>query len=142
MSEKCAIVEEFAAAWSQMDLDQIMSFMTEETVYHNIPMAPLKGLDAIRTFIQGFVAGALLTGILATLVFYAPDSVQAQNKKKKFQELVTGGIPDEFGELKSVTEQSGKLKMFFVDENNKIRIVEMSGGNKVVMKAYVIERPY
>ena len=97
-----------------------------------------------RRFIQGFLAGTVLTGALATLIFFVPGSVEAQNKKKKgkFMEVVAGGIPAEYGDVKAVTEQSGKLKMIFVDENNKIRIVEMSGGNKVVHKAYVIERPY
>ena len=97
-----------------------------------------------KRFIQGFLAGTVLTGALAMLVFFVPGSVEAQKRKKKgeFQEVAAGGIPAEYGDLKAITEQVGKLKMIFVDENNKIRIVEMSGGNKVVAKAYVIERPY
>ena len=50
------VVREFCDAWSDSDLDRIMSFFTDDAVYHNIPMEPVVGTDAIRTFIEGFTA--------------------------------------------------------------------------------------
>jgi limonene-1,2-epoxide hydrolase len=50
------IVREFCDAWSRGDLDHIMSFFAEDAVYHNIPMDPVVGTEAIRTFIEGFTA--------------------------------------------------------------------------------------
>lgn len=59
MSEAQAtdVVTKFCAAWERVDIDEIMSFFAEDAVYHNIPMAPLVGKDAIRTTIAGFAAG-------------------------------------------------------------------------------------
>ena len=54
MSDNLAIVEDFIAAFNANDLDKIMSFFAEDAIYHNIPMAPVEGLEAIRGVIQGF----------------------------------------------------------------------------------------
>ncbi len=50
------LVRAFCDAWSGSDLDQIMSFFADDAVYHNIPMDPVVGTEAIRTFIEGFTA--------------------------------------------------------------------------------------
>ena len=54
MSDNLAIVEDFIAAFNANDLDKIMSFFADDAIYHNIPMAPVEGLEAIRGVIQGF----------------------------------------------------------------------------------------
>lgn len=58
MSDPDALVREMCAAWAQPDPDRIASFFTEDAVYHNIPMEPVVGRQAIRDFVAGF-AGAL-----------------------------------------------------------------------------------
>ena len=50
------VVREFCDAWSESDLERIMGFFADDAVYHNIPMEPVVGTDAIRTFIEGFTA--------------------------------------------------------------------------------------
>lgn len=56
MSESIRIVEDFIKiAWAERDVDKIMSFLTPDCLYHNIPMEPLEGTDAIRGFLDGFV---------------------------------------------------------------------------------------
>jgi limonene-1,2-epoxide hydrolase len=52
-SEK--IVSDFCKAWPRRSLDELMSFFAEDAVYHNIPMAPAKGKDAIRNLINTFL---------------------------------------------------------------------------------------
>ena len=52
-----AIVTQFCAAWGTGDLDVILDFFTPDAVYHNIPMAPVTGVDDIRALIAGFTAG-------------------------------------------------------------------------------------
>jgi limonene-1,2-epoxide hydrolase len=52
-SEK--IVYDFCRAWARRNLDEIMSFFAEDAVYHNIPMAPANGKDAIRNVINMFL---------------------------------------------------------------------------------------
>jgi len=51
------IVTRFCEAWSKLDLDEILGFLSEDAVYHNIPLDPVTGRDAIRTTISGFTAG-------------------------------------------------------------------------------------
>lgn len=50
-------VTEFCAAWSRLDLDELLGFFAEDATYHNIPLDPVVGHDAIRTLIEGFTAG-------------------------------------------------------------------------------------
>ena len=52
------VVRRFCAVWSNVDPDDIAGFFTDDAVYHNIPMDPITGRDAIKTFIAGFAGGA------------------------------------------------------------------------------------
>jgi limonene-1,2-epoxide hydrolase len=56
-SDPTDVVERFCAAWSDGDLDAILAFFTPDAVYHNIPMAPVNGVDQIRATITGFIGG-------------------------------------------------------------------------------------
>jgi limonene-1,2-epoxide hydrolase len=58
MSENLQRVRDFIAAWQRNDLDEIMGFFTEDCVYHNIPVAPVHGLEATRGVIKGFAGMA------------------------------------------------------------------------------------
>ncbi len=46
-----AVVKEFCAVWGRRDIDEILSWFTEDAVYHNIPMPAAQGLDAIRNLL-------------------------------------------------------------------------------------------
>jgi len=48
-------VREFCAAWDQLDTRKIMSLMSDNAVYHNMPLTPLKGQNEIADFIGGFL---------------------------------------------------------------------------------------
>jgi limonene-1,2-epoxide hydrolase len=50
------LVTEFCKKWASPDLDELAGFFTEDAVYHNIPMEPVQGRDAINEFIAGFLA--------------------------------------------------------------------------------------
>ena len=52
------VVRRFCAVWSNVDPDVIAEFFTDDAVYHNIPMDPITGRDAIKSFIAGFAGGA------------------------------------------------------------------------------------
>src|SRR5581483_9300805 len=54
-AENEKIVTDFCRAWSRMNLDEILAFMTDDAVYHNIPMAPARGKQAIRAVVNGFL---------------------------------------------------------------------------------------
>lgn len=54
MADNTKRVRDFIAAWSRNDLDELMGFFAPDCVYHNIPVAPVKGLAAIRETLRGF----------------------------------------------------------------------------------------
>src|SRR4051812_12639154 len=51
------VVRRFCAAWADGDLDALIAFFADDAVYHNIPIAPVTGVDPIRDTIAGFTAG-------------------------------------------------------------------------------------
>jgi limonene-1,2-epoxide hydrolase len=55
-SDAVALVRRFCAAWSDGDLDTIIGYFADDAVYHNIPVAPVTGREAIRSTIAGFTA--------------------------------------------------------------------------------------
>lgn len=55
--EPLETVTSFCAAWEDADLDRIVGFFAEDAVYHNIPIAPVAGREAIRDTIAGFTNG-------------------------------------------------------------------------------------
>ncbi|GIX29587.1 MAG: limonene-1,2-epoxide hydrolase [Porticoccaceae bacterium] len=58
MSDPDAIVRQFVASWSSLDLDRILSFFTDDALYLNVPMPPAhRGKKAIREAIAGFLEG-------------------------------------------------------------------------------------
>jgi len=50
------LVTQFCEAWVRMDPDELAGYFTDDGVYHNIPMAPLEGRDAIREGLAGMKA--------------------------------------------------------------------------------------
>lgn len=58
MSDNTSLVREFIRAFNANDLERIMGFFTKDAVYHNIPVAPVSGLEAIRGVLQGFMGMA------------------------------------------------------------------------------------
>jgi limonene-1,2-epoxide hydrolase len=49
-------VTAFCAAIATGDLDTILGYFTTDAVYHNIPMAPVQGTDAIRATLTSFLS--------------------------------------------------------------------------------------
>jgi limonene-1,2-epoxide hydrolase len=58
MTEAERIVASFIDAWNARDLDAILAHFAPEAVYHNIPMEPLVGVEAIRGGLETFVGMA------------------------------------------------------------------------------------
>ena len=57
MAEPIDIVRDFCAACEGGDIDAILDFFTDDAVYHNIPVAPVQGKDAIRATFDMFMTG-------------------------------------------------------------------------------------
>lgn len=50
------VVTEFCAKWANPDPTELAAHFTEDGVYHNIPMDPVTGREAIAAFIAEFTA--------------------------------------------------------------------------------------
>lgn len=56
MADAMQVVREFCAAWESMDQQRILDGFTDDAIYHNMPMAPARGKDAINGLL-GFILG-------------------------------------------------------------------------------------
>ena len=54
MGTPADVVREFIAAWPDGDPKKLAGYFTPDAVYHNIPMEPIKGRDAIEATLAGF----------------------------------------------------------------------------------------
>lgn len=61
MANNEQIVRDFIAAFGRLNVDEIMSFFTEDGVYHNIPWPPATGRAEVRKVIEGFFGGMNMT---------------------------------------------------------------------------------
>lgn len=50
------IVRDFIAAWSRLNVDELVGFFAEDGVYHNMPMAPVAGRESLHKFIARFLS--------------------------------------------------------------------------------------
>ena len=51
-TENEQIVLDFLEAVKSRDIDTIMPFFSEDCIYHNIPLEPVSGTEAIKTILQ------------------------------------------------------------------------------------------
>jgi limonene-1,2-epoxide hydrolase len=67
------VIADFCKTWLKMNIDEMLTYMTDDAVYHNIPMAPLNGKAAIRKGLEGFA------GMLEAIEIKIVNSVSAGN---------------------------------------------------------------
>lgn len=49
------LVRRFCDAFARRDVDELVGFFADDAVYHNIPLAPAQGTEAIRATLESFV---------------------------------------------------------------------------------------
>ncbi|TJY59538.1 nuclear transport factor 2 family protein [Sinimarinibacterium sp. CAU 1509] len=49
------LVRAFLGSWNCRDLDHLVSYFSEDAVYHNVPVAPIKGIAGIRKIFAQFL---------------------------------------------------------------------------------------
>jgi len=52
------VIRDFCTAWTRKSIDELMGFFTPDAVYHNMPLVPLTGIEAIRETLNMFVTPA------------------------------------------------------------------------------------
>ncbi|WP_374576618.1 limonene-1,2-epoxide hydrolase family protein [Phenylobacterium sp.] len=49
------IIRDFIAAWSRLDVEELVQYFCEDGTYHNMPTKPVTGHEALRPFISAFL---------------------------------------------------------------------------------------
>jgi limonene-1,2-epoxide hydrolase len=57
MANNEQVIRDFIAAWSRLDVEELVQYFCEDGTYHNMPAKPVTGHDALRPFISGFLKG-------------------------------------------------------------------------------------
>ena len=57
-AENEKLVTDFCVSWSRKNVEEVLSYLTDDCFYHNIPMEPCVGKAAIRGFIEPFLKDA------------------------------------------------------------------------------------
>jgi limonene-1,2-epoxide hydrolase len=83
------LVTEFCNLWSAPNPEKLAEFFTEDAVYHNIPMDPVQGRDAIQQFIVGFVAA--VEGIDCDVHRQVSDGTIVMNERTDVMRRKDGG---------------------------------------------------
>lgn len=55
MKQPLQIVTEFFDAVPRRNVEELVGFFSDEAIYHNIPIAPVSGRDAIAATLRGFL---------------------------------------------------------------------------------------
>ncbi len=71
-------IRDFIAAWSRLNVEELVGYFTDDGVYHNMPMQPVKGREALKQFIGGFLSGWSKTDWEILTLVAAGDTVIAE----------------------------------------------------------------
>ena len=55
-SDNIDLIQRFCDAWSTADIPKILDFFADDAIYHNMPIQPVQGKDAIKGLIEQFMA--------------------------------------------------------------------------------------
>lgn len=50
------LIRDFIAAWPRLDPDEIVAFFAPDGIYHNMPVQPVQGTEALKAFIAAFLS--------------------------------------------------------------------------------------
>ena len=120
------IVRNFLAAWPRKDIGELVSYFAEDAVYHNIPVPPVVGREAIRKTFEGFlgafdiVLDVLHLGTSGNLVFTERVDRFTMNGKK-FDLPVNGVFELRNGKIVSFRD-------YFVKGNPRLHAIGLLGG--------------
>lgn len=78
MARNEGIIGEFIAAWSRLDVDELVSYFSEDGVYHNMPYKPVQGHPALKVFIGDFLKDWTATDWDIVTLISSGDTVVAE----------------------------------------------------------------
>ena len=57
MADNEQVIRDFIAAWSRLDVEELVQYFCEDGTYYNMPTQPVTGHAALRPFISAFLKG-------------------------------------------------------------------------------------
>jgi len=55
MADNEQVIRDFIAAWSRLDVEELVQYFCEDGAYHNMPMRPVTGHEVLRPYIAAFL---------------------------------------------------------------------------------------
>ena len=97
MTDNIDLVRAFCEAFSRRDTDELLQFFGEDAVYHNMPMPPVRGKDAIRGVLDMFLKPAESVEFVILRIAEADGTVLTERLDKfliggKMVELPIAGV--------------------------------------------------
>jgi len=83
-AENIDLVRKFCAAWEKGDIAAIVGFFTDDAIYHNMPIQPIQGKDAIKGVIEQFMAPFERAEFIVTHIAAAGDVVLTERIDRFF----------------------------------------------------------
>jgi len=102
------IVREFIAAWSNLDVEELIGYFAKDGTYHNMPMAPVTGQDNLHGFIKAFLASWEKTDWEITNLLVNGDLVMVE----RVDRTSVGGRYVELPCLGVFEMENGKIKVW------------------------------
>lgn len=108
MTDNEKTVSDFIAAWSRLDVEELVGFFAPDGVYHNMPTQPVAGHAALRAFIGAFVKDWTSTEWDVLNLVSRGDVVIAE----RLDRTVVGGKPVNLPCCGVFEMQDGKIKVW------------------------------
>jgi limonene-1,2-epoxide hydrolase len=54
-TDTATLVDRFMATWERGEVEEMLAFFADDATYHNVPMEPAVGTDAIRALLTEFL---------------------------------------------------------------------------------------
>ena len=108
MTENERIVREFVAAWSRLDVDELVDYFAPDGTYYNMPSAPVTGHENLRNFIGGFIRTWEKTDWEIINLMADGDIVMVE----RMDRTVVGGRTVELPCFGLIEMENGKIKMW------------------------------
>lgn len=82
------IVRDFCKAFAQRDLEELVGFFSADAIYHNMPIDPVQGHEAIRATLGGYLSAATTEAEFEVLALAASGNTVLTERVDRF---VIGG---------------------------------------------------
>ena len=80
--ENVALIQRFCDSWSDYDIDAILEYFTDDAIYHNMPIQPVQGKDAIKGMIEQFMSAFTGSEWIVKHISAAGDAVLTERVDK------------------------------------------------------------